>query len=259
MTLDEQIRVMREAKAGWAIQLRTKGGNNWLDTTEPVWNFNDFEYRKKPFYQYRPYTPEEVANQTNKGLVKITGHRDERLLRLITFEGRACLTTLSNEYIQDIIGLASLLRDYRFRTETEPPCGMPMTKDELMEFTAKAILKENPKATLTGSFMLQQRGISLERPVSDLDFIAPDVKIKFPSEFEVTEINVNSGYPCQQFVVNGFKVDILLANGNETIDTVNDYRCASIEDLIKAKLSYGNAEKHKRDLDILFGLLPRVS
>ena len=259
MTLDEQIRVMREAKAGWAIQLRTKGGDNWLDTAEPVWNFKDFEYRKKPFYQYRPYTPEEANNKTGQTLIKATRPTVDRLLRFITFEGRACLTGIGNDYIQEIIGLSTLLRDYLFRTATEPPCGMPMSKDELMEFTAKAMLKENPEATLTGSFMLQQHGISLGRSAQDLDFIAPDVKIKFPSEFEVTERSINTSYPCQQFIVNGFKVDILLANGSETIDTVNGYKCASIEDLIKAKQSYGNAEKHRRDLDILFGLLPRVS
>ena len=131
---------------------------------------------------------------------------------------------------------------------------MAYVKRGIYGFTAKSILYLNPKLLLTGTFMLKQRGISLGREPSDLDFIAPGkTDMKWPSTFDVSEYdpNRNKNYACLQFKVNGFKVDILVTDAPEEPEIINDLRCASVEGLIKAKQSYLNAEKHSKDLDIL--------
>lgn len=252
MTLSEQIRVMQEAQDGWAIQMRLKSSEDWIDTNEPVWNFKEFDYRKKPLVQYRPYSPEEAANIGRFIFSKITSTKVSLLT--ITLDGKCVITSVDSNYIRGIISLTALFRDYAFDLSTRPPCGMPMSKEEFMTSTAENILLLNPKLLLTGTFMLKQRGISLDREPSDLDFISPgNIGMNWPSSFEVSEYdpNRNKNYACLQFKVNGFKVDILITNTPEEPEIINGLRCASVEGLIKAKQSYLNAEKHKKDLDIL--------
>lgn len=57
MTHDEMIQVIRDHQAGHVIQRRFVGDKaNWQDDPNPIWNFVDLEYRRKP----EPRKPREI-------------------------------------------------------------------------------------------------------------------------------------------------------------------------------------------------------
>ena len=45
--LKEQIEIMTHYLNGGEIECVEKGNDNWEIVTKPLWNFDDFEYRKK--------------------------------------------------------------------------------------------------------------------------------------------------------------------------------------------------------------------
>ena len=100
MTLSEQIRVMQEAQDSWAIQMRLKSTEDWIDTNEPVWNFKDFDYRKKPLVQYRPYSPEEAFEKIGATTIFSKINSTKVNLLTITLDGKCVITGESSSYIR---------------------------------------------------------------------------------------------------------------------------------------------------------------
>ena len=47
MELKEMIKVMTHYLNGGEVECVEKGNDNWEIVTKPLWNFDDFEYRKK--------------------------------------------------------------------------------------------------------------------------------------------------------------------------------------------------------------------
>lgn len=47
MTIEKMIEVMTAYKEGKQIQRRECGFNAWYDISEPLWNWDDFDYRIK--------------------------------------------------------------------------------------------------------------------------------------------------------------------------------------------------------------------
>ena len=45
--LKEQIEIMTHYLNGGEVECVEKGNDNWEIVTKPLWNFDDFEYRKK--------------------------------------------------------------------------------------------------------------------------------------------------------------------------------------------------------------------
>ena len=45
--LKEQIEIMTHYLNGGKVECVEKGNDNWEIVTKPLWNFDDFEYRKK--------------------------------------------------------------------------------------------------------------------------------------------------------------------------------------------------------------------
>ena len=108
MTTEEMIKVMQAYVGGKDLQYRNKKtGMDWLDVTNPAWEWYDYEYRIKPEPKYRPLKPEELIELKGKWLlnkgdkclyavayikpfsVGIMANRDsnpERLLELWTYE-----------------------------------------------------------------------------------------------------------------------------------------------------------------------------
>jgi len=120
--------------------------------------------------------------------------------------------------------------------------------DEAMEF-----LERNPRAALTGSLMLNVRGINKRREAHDIDIIVPDINdLVLPLDW----VQVSPVYPDSvKFQVEDAYVDIMVSP-EEKVQVVNGIRCASIGGLIQAKLNFYKqnseaSEKHKLDLEFL--------
>jgi len=58
MTIDEQIEVMQHFRDGGQVQYLHKG--HWCVVDDPIWNFADTKYRKKPEPKIIPWTAETI-------------------------------------------------------------------------------------------------------------------------------------------------------------------------------------------------------
>lgn len=84
MKTEQMIEVMQAYVRGEKIELRNKDTEEWiLNSTEPLWNWDSFEYRVKPKAAYRPYknAREFIAGQKEHGmwLIKVS---DENIAEL---------------------------------------------------------------------------------------------------------------------------------------------------------------------------------
>lgn len=70
MSIDEQITVMQAYKEGRIIECKPKYKKEdvWEVLQEPVWNWQDFNYRVKPEPKHRPYTEEEIMKAVTEAL-----------------------------------------------------------------------------------------------------------------------------------------------------------------------------------------------
>ena len=63
MTIDEQIEVMQHFRDGGEVEWRRLGIGKWRIEPIPKWNFDLYEYRKKPKPKTRLMTAEELKGK----------------------------------------------------------------------------------------------------------------------------------------------------------------------------------------------------
>lgn len=100
MTTEEKIAVMKAYTEGKQIQFYESIANIWVDINhEPLWEWNNCEYRIKPESNYRPYKDLE---EFKKDIVrKYGGSNFEQII-----ENRPIwLKSKSTEYIGQIVNL----------------------------------------------------------------------------------------------------------------------------------------------------------
>lgn len=130
-----------------------------------------------------------------------------------------------------------------------------MEKERL--FLIKDLLENNPELALTGSTMLQLRGVRLDKRLSDLDFITTgkpfDINMLMGMELGGCSYDEFSA----TYYYKGIKVDVMLSE--EPITKIGWLRLGSVEKLVIAKqkyikqhedslLGYKKTEKHVDDL-----------
>lgn len=66
MTTDEILAVLQAFKEGKKIEAKCKPNGLWKETSIPLWNFADFDYRVKPEPHYRPFESAEEVMEAIK-------------------------------------------------------------------------------------------------------------------------------------------------------------------------------------------------
>lgn len=128
---------------------------------------------------------------------------------------------------------------------------------------AEEVLRDNPNTCLTGTLMLRLRGIDLGRPPKDIDILicdyAPTIKLDEKWK-EIPDSKSSNGIGIK-YEYDGIILDVM--SSNEQPEYLNGIRLGSVEKLVEKKIRYSKqendqAEKHKKDLDILknFDLKP---
>ncbi len=83
MTHDEMIAVIAHHRDGGKVEIADRGKGNFEDTLNPIWDFNEFDYRVKPeprslwisFNDYgKPHLSAESADQADR-LARIEGRK----------------------------------------------------------------------------------------------------------------------------------------------------------------------------------------
>ena len=127
-TVHEMIQIMQAYEEGAQIQIKPIDTTEWADTSNPWWNWSDFDYRVKPKKSYVPFeTPEEfLAAQRKHGCELITIEDGEKKKHYVsvTLDGNVFEHKIENRisnctYLGDLEDL--LLGDYKFEDCT--PCG----------------------------------------------------------------------------------------------------------------------------------------
>ena len=123
---------------------------------------------------------------------------------------------------------------------------------EILEI-AKKIHDANENSCITGTLMLQIRGIDLGREPKDIDILicnyAPN--ITFPPDFEVENIGQASDGSGAKYKHKDYIIDVL--SDGEKPEIVNRWRLGTIEKLMQQKYLYSkqnnpDAKKHYADL-----------
>lgn len=135
-------------------------------------------------------------------------------------------------------------------------------------FTVSQLLEANPEAMLTGSLMLNLRGIDLGRNPSDIDLVMPPFsEVKIPENMTGIKYVINSSSPTgEKFTLEhlGVKVTVdVLWSEDDSPEIIEGLRCARLDGLIQAKLKYyhqGNAgySKHMGDLHRIGEKYPKL-
>ena len=129
LTEDMMIELIKAHKDGKTIQYRDSKGR-WTDitTNNPCWNFADFEYRIKPYANYRPYRSahEFTEAQVKHGFWIFAG--DEAEFPVCATDMRVMLHVMENtnlisgDHQHVFVKYTDLLDNYLWKDGT--PCGI---------------------------------------------------------------------------------------------------------------------------------------
>ena len=126
-TTKEIIEIIQAYEKGASIQEKEIVDDveyyaKWEDVENPLWNFENYDYRVKPKPKYVPFdTPDEFLEaqrvhgevlEDKKNGVKMTAYVNKNGIV-------ACAKFFSNTWM--VSSLQNILRDYRFKDGT--PCG----------------------------------------------------------------------------------------------------------------------------------------
>jgi hypothetical protein len=75
-SLKEKISVMQHHDNGGKVELFSRNTLDWRSNAHPLWNWDAFDYRKKPEPEYVPFTTSDIEDILGKDVFsrgKITG------------------------------------------------------------------------------------------------------------------------------------------------------------------------------------------
>jgi len=136
-----------------------------------------------------------------------------------------------------------------------------MSESELLDL-AIIILNMNNKSALTGSLMLNVRGINKRREATDIDILVQSFDdIKF---LDGMTQNSPQYTDSVQYLLGDIKIDFLL-NIDEPIETINDIMCGNVKMMLDRKYNYSrndksieSQEKHRLDLEFMNYEFPKI-
>ena len=126
-TTKEKIEIMQAYEKGAQIQEKeivddVEYYSKWEDVENPLWNFENYDYRVKPKPKYVPFdTPDEFLEaQRVHGEVLVDKKNGVKMTTYVNKNGIvACAKFFSNTWM--VSSLQNILRDFRFKDGT--PCG----------------------------------------------------------------------------------------------------------------------------------------
>lgn len=135
------------------------------------------------------------------------------------------------------------------------------TQEEDLLKTALLQLNNNKGCALSGSLLLSVLGISKRRSAHDIDIVTSDPKSFVP--YPPHEWRKIEGiYAVDKYInlLAGVAMDVL--ESTEGIRIINGIPCASVYEMIFAKINYGfnqNIGKHRSDMRYLYAKNPILS
>lgn len=136
-----------------------------------------------------------------------------------------------------------------------------MSEQQLLDLSIR-IINLNPNSALTGSLMLNVRGINKRREATDIDILVTSIQdINF-----LDGMTQNSPqYPDSvQYLLEDIKIDFLV-NIDEETEIVNGINCGMVNKMLDRKYKYScndksveAREKHRLDLEFMNYEFPEI-